>query len=73
MASTVVYAVGPVTRFPAIAWPDWTADRQSEGTRLAPGDPVCTVFGHGSTAEAAETRAKAEARRLQDLWEGERT
>jgi uncharacterized protein len=73
MASTVAYAAGPVTHFPTIVWPDWTADRQSEGTRLAPGDPVCTVFAHGSNAVVAERRVTAEARRLQNLWEGERT
>ncbi len=67
MASMITYATDPMTRFPALAWPDWTADRQSEGTPVGPGDPVCTVFARGPNAGTAESRAKAQARQLQSL------
>ncbi|MFC6491269.1 ATP-grasp domain-containing protein, partial [Nitratireductor sp. GCM10026969] len=39
MASMIVYTRGPIDRFPAIAWPEGVADRQSPGTRLQPGEP----------------------------------
>ena len=32
MASMITYAADPIPHFPALDWPDWTADRQSEGT-----------------------------------------
>jgi predicted ATP-grasp superfamily ATP-dependent carboligase len=70
MASMITYASRPVAHFPAIAWPDWTADRQSPGTRLVAGDPVCTVFAEGPTAGATERLVKAQARELQRRWEG---
>ena len=58
MASMITYAAAPVPQFPAIDWPDWTADHQSPGTRLIAGDPVCTVFARGPSAGA--TRAGGE-------------
>ena len=36
--------------------PTWTADRQSPGTRLIAGDPVCTVFARGPSAGATRRR-----------------
>lgn len=71
MASMITYASAPVAHFPDIAWPDWTADRQSAGTRLAAGDPVCTVFARGPDAETARRTARAQARDLQRCWEGD--
>ena len=73
MASMITYAAGPVPSFPAIAWPDWTADRQSPGTRLVAGDPVCTVFARGPSAEATQKMVLAQARQLRGLWEGDGT
>jgi len=73
MASMISYASQPVAHFPAIAWPDWTADRQSPGTRLIAGDPVCTVFARGPNADATQRIVRAQARQLQRCWEGDRT
>jgi uncharacterized protein len=73
MASMITYASAPVTHFPAIAWPEWTADRQSPGTRLIAGDPVCTIFARGPNAGATRKMVLAQARQLQRHWEGDRT
>jgi uncharacterized protein len=64
MASMIAYAGRPVENFPALDWPDWTADRQSAGTSLAPGDPVCTVFAGGRTARATQAAVRRNARLL---------
>lgn len=42
-------------------WPDWTADRPAPGTRLAPGEPLCTVYADG--ADPAQVRARLRRRR----------
>lgn len=73
MASMITYAAAPVADFPEIAWPDWAADRQSPGTRLIAGDPICTVFARGPSAGATQRNAIAQARQLQQQWEGDRT
>ena len=71
MASMIAYASAPVAHFPQIAWPNWTADHQSPGTRLVAGDPVCTVFARGPSAEATRRIVMAQARQLQRSWQGE--
>ncbi len=72
MASTIAYTDAPVASFPAFDWPDWTADRQSPGTPLGTGDPVCTVFARGAAAAATRKRVVAQALELQRQWTGER-
>lgn len=69
MAATITYTERPVARFPEIAWPEWTADHQSAGTRLVPGDPVCTVFARGASAYAAQRAVEARAGEMQRHWE----
>jgi predicted ATP-grasp superfamily ATP-dependent carboligase len=69
MASQVAYAMRPVTPFPAFVWPDWTADRQSPGTSLAAGDPVCTVFARGPSAAAARAIVRSRAVELRRCWD----
>jgi predicted ATP-grasp superfamily ATP-dependent carboligase len=73
MASMITYASRPLAHFPALAWPDWTADRQSPGTRLTAGDPICTILARGPNAAMTQRIVKAQARELQRYWEGERT
>jgi predicted ATP-grasp superfamily ATP-dependent carboligase len=73
MASMITYTQKPVPRFPAITWPDWTADHQRPGTELNAGDPVCTVFARGPSAGATQKTVRAQARQLQHFWEGART
>lgn len=72
MASMVTYARRPLPAFPAIAWPDWTADRQSPGTRLIAGDPICTVFARGPSAAATLKALRFQARQLEACWHGDR-
>jgi predicted ATP-grasp superfamily ATP-dependent carboligase len=73
MASMISYATRPLPHFPALAWPDWTADRQAPGTSLVAGDPVCTVFARGPSADATRRVVEAQARQLQRSWEGKTT
>ena len=40
---------------------------------LIAGDPVCTVFARGPSADATRRIVEAQARQLQRCWEGERT
>lgn len=72
MASMIAYAADPIPYFPALDWPDWTADHQSEGTSLAAGDPVCTVFARGPSAVATQRMLEKQAKQLKSLWEGTR-
>lgn len=71
MASMIAYASEPVANFPAIRWPDWTADRQSPGTTLVAGDPVCTAFAHGPNAAETRKILRAKVKVLQRSWEGD--
>ncbi len=73
MASMIAYATAPVASFPDIAWPDWTADHQSPGTRLVAGDPVCTVFARGPNAAATRRTVRTQVKELQRFWEGDAT
>lgn len=70
MASMIAYASAPIERFPAFAWPDWTADHQSPGTSLVAGDPVCTVFARGPSADATSRAVKARIAQLRPQWAG---
>jgi predicted ATP-grasp superfamily ATP-dependent carboligase len=70
MASAIAYARRPVPDFPAIDWPDWTADRQSPGTRLIAGDPICTIFARGPSVATTCRTVKTRARQLEAHWHG---
>lgn len=69
MASEIAYAAVPVAPFPDFAWPDWTADRQSPGTSLSAGDPVCTVFASASSAATARSKVRSRTMDLQRRWD----
>lgn len=71
-ASLVAYTRRSLAAFPEINWPDWTADRQASGSRLEPGDPVCTVFADGRSAEQAKHAVYANLRQLEGAWGGGR-
>ena len=62
-ACGILYADAPLQIGEGVAWPAWTADRPQEGTRLAAGDPVCTVFAEGDTPSRAieDVRSRAES------------
>src|SRR5262245_28792180 len=59
-ASAIVYAERDIAAFPTFDWPHWAADRPAIGSRIARGDPLCTVFARA--AGASEARARAERR-----------
>ncbi len=65
----IAYTPTPIARFPALAWPDWVADRQPAGSRLDSGDPVCTIFARGMSAAATCKTLRAKAHELQTQWE----
>jgi predicted ATP-grasp superfamily ATP-dependent carboligase len=64
-ASAIVYADRDIEPMLALAWPDWTADRQSAGSSVARGEPLCTVLADAETP--AEARDLAEARSVSIL------
>ena len=52
-ASQIVYADREIGCLPKLDWPDWARDRQVECSRLASGDPFCTVIAAGATLTEA--------------------
>jgi predicted ATP-grasp superfamily ATP-dependent carboligase len=60
-ASAIVYAERDAIEFPALDWPVWTADRPSAGSRVAKGEPLCTVFASAASAADAQTLAQRRA------------
>lgn len=70
MASVIAYTDQPLDSFPEIDWPDWAADRQSAGTALQAGDPVCTIFARGTNIRATRQALNQRARDLQHQWAG---
>jgi uncharacterized protein len=56
-ASAVVYAEEDIPSFPALEWPDWTADRPRAGSAIEAGGPLCTVYACGPVASGAKTLA----------------
>lgn len=45
-------------------WPDWTADRPPPGTRIAAGDPLCTVLASGGAVDTARNLVESRAREI---------
>jgi predicted ATP-grasp superfamily ATP-dependent carboligase len=63
-AAAILYAdQGPLT-LGDLAWPAWTADRPSPGTRIPRHRPIATVLTYGETATKAEQNSR---RRLEEL------
>jgi predicted ATP-grasp superfamily ATP-dependent carboligase len=62
-AAAIVYAEDDISSFPALDWPDWTADRPCPASAVPAGEPLCTVYACGPTACAAKALAD-ERRRM---------
>jgi uncharacterized protein len=60
-AEAVVYARTAIARIPIVSWPDWAADRQTAGTRVEKGAPLCSVAAEGETAVDAIAGTAARA------------
>jgi uncharacterized protein len=54
MAHGILYADEGVRSLPAIAWPDWTADRPRAATPVRRGHPVCSVLARAPTGAGAQ-------------------
>jgi uncharacterized protein len=65
-AAAILYADPGALIVGSVAWPAWTADRPSPGTRIPRYRPIATVFAAGETAEAAFESCH---RRLDELAE----
>ena len=58
-AAAIVYATRSIAMMPQLDWPEWCADRQSAGSRVEAGAPICTVRAKASSAVRARTLAEA--------------
>ncbi|MCP3661737.1 MAG: ATP-grasp domain-containing protein [Gammaproteobacteria bacterium] len=54
----VVYAPRAVEIPEVMDWPGWIKDRPKEGTRIARGEPVCSIFTNGLEADVVEARLR---------------
>jgi len=66
VASMVAYSDRELASLPAFQWPTWTADHQTAGSRLAAGDPICSIFGSGESAAAARRHMNRNARTMRE-------
>ncbi len=53
LAMAVVYAGEQVTIPADFIWPDWCSDLPAAGSRIAPGEPICTVRAAGENNAVA--------------------
>jgi predicted ATP-grasp superfamily ATP-dependent carboligase len=60
-AAATVYAPHDIPAVPVLDWPYWAADRQSAGTSVSAGEPICTVLAHARDANAAKALVQERA------------
>jgi predicted ATP-grasp superfamily ATP-dependent carboligase len=60
-AAAIVYADRALAVPRAMAWPRWSADRGGPGSRVAAGEPLCTVRAAAKDAAAARRLAERRA------------
>jgi predicted ATP-grasp superfamily ATP-dependent carboligase len=63
-AAEIVYAPCDLVAPEGRNWLDWVVDRSPAGTRIAAGDPVCTVLGSGATVDLARACVSERARKI---------
>jgi predicted ATP-grasp superfamily ATP-dependent carboligase len=63
-AGAILYTDEAIKAVPAIAWPDWTADRPAAGSYVHANAPICTVTASASSSTMARRRVAARAARL---------
>ncbi len=68
-AAAIVYAPRPLAVPPDFDWPDWTADREPPGHRIAAQAPLCTVLAAAPDAAAARALAGARTAAIIGLME----
>ena len=69
-AAAIVYCDHGIAAMPALNWPAWACDRQTAGSPLAAGDPVCTVRGRAGDADAARALVAARVKTMQTMLGG---
>ncbi|MFI5013487.1 MAG: ATP-grasp domain-containing protein [Hyphomicrobiales bacterium] len=42
-AAAIAYAPRRISQMPQLDWPDWSADRQTAGSSVCAGEPLCTI------------------------------
>jgi predicted ATP-grasp superfamily ATP-dependent carboligase len=70
-AAAVVYASHDIAALPMWQWPEWSADRQPSGSRLATNDPLCTVFGAGACLATAREKVDRRAAKVLGWAQGD--
>ena len=61
-AAEIVYAPCDIVVPSGRHWPDWMVDRSPPGTRIAAGEPVCTVLASGASVDLAQACAGERAK-----------
>jgi predicted ATP-grasp superfamily ATP-dependent carboligase len=66
-AAAYLYADQGALTVPAMAWPDWSADRPAAGTEIARGQPLATVTATALTSREAENLCRERLSALAQL------
>jgi predicted ATP-grasp superfamily ATP-dependent carboligase len=61
-AAEIIYAPCDIVVPSGRNWPDWMVDRPPPGTRIAAGEPVCTVLASGASVDLARVCANERAK-----------
>jgi predicted ATP-grasp superfamily ATP-dependent carboligase len=69
-AAEVVYARRDIVCRSPPRWPDWVADRPGGGSRIAVGDPICTVLAAASDTASARRLVATRAQEINAMVEG---
>jgi predicted ATP-grasp superfamily ATP-dependent carboligase len=59
VAAATVYLTRRIANMPALDWPVWCADRQSAGSCVDAGEPICTVRAKAGSAALAKGLVEA--------------
>ncbi len=62
----IVFADQPCLVDPKVRWPDWTVDRPIAGTRIATGEPLCTVTAAAASGGALRGLLMQRKQRIHD-------
>ncbi len=69
-AHAIVYAAAETTLPASFTWPDWVTDTPLLGENvvtISAGAPVCSVYAHADSAEAAKKIAQSRVKLIQNL------
>jgi len=69
-AVAIAYATREIAHMPRLDWPVWCADRQTAGSRLREGDPICSVAAKALSSETARGLVETRIRTVLGLAQG---